>query len=162
MKTILRIIGAVVLLVLGGLAFLALKKPAQQPATSEKIERTPSAQLRESIYNDIRFELEIHASAEEAVLYPRARKIDELRALEKRSEKEHTAMRNCVRELDRFEANSDEWRAGVSRLRLTVEQHVRAEEGWLFPKLRELRTEVELKEWGEELELAKQRLLSAA
>lgn len=50
MKTLLKIAGGVVLvvlaLVLGGVAFLALRKPAQRPASTEKFEATPARLAR--------------------------------------------------------------------------------------------------------------------
>lgn len=46
MKTILLIVGALVALVLGGLAFLVVKQPAQRPAMGEKIEPTPERLAR--------------------------------------------------------------------------------------------------------------------
>ena len=52
MKTFLKIVGGVVLvvlaLVLGGVAFLSLRKPAQRPASTEKIEATPARLARGS------------------------------------------------------------------------------------------------------------------
>jgi hypothetical protein len=50
MKTFLKIIGGVVLvalaLVLGGMGYLSMKKPAQRPASTEKIEATPERLAR--------------------------------------------------------------------------------------------------------------------
>jgi mono/diheme cytochrome c family protein len=52
MKTFLKIVGGVVLvvlaLVLGGVAFLSMRKPAQRPASAEKLQATPARLARGS------------------------------------------------------------------------------------------------------------------
>lgn len=126
-----------------------------------KIEATRTPQMRETIYADIRREIESHGAAEEAVLYPVARRLAETEALGVHSEKEHARLRGLLKTLDSLDVASEGFTSNLRALKDAVDQHVAEEEGILFPKLRAALSLGQLDELGRRTGEARQGLVRA-
>jgi hemerythrin superfamily protein len=97
-------------------------------------------------------ELEVHASIEEELVYPRLAKIDA--GLEKHAEEEHGEMKSLIAQLRSGSGNTA---ALVDQLKSTVQDHVEEEESQAFPQLRE-RLGDELDSIGQTAQQRKQEL----
>jgi hemerythrin superfamily protein len=97
-------------------------------------------------------ELEVHASIEEELVYPKLAEIDS--ALEQHAEEEHGEMKSLISQL---RSGSGDTAALVDQLKSTVQDHVEEEESQAFPKLRE-RFGDELDSVGEAAQQRKQEL----
>ena len=81
--------------------------------------------------------LEVHASAEEVLLYP-----DVVRAVDDGAEqtedavRDHNGIRDSVRAVDRYAAGSDSWWAAVELARRVNDAHLHEEEREVLPSLR--------------------------
>lgn len=102
-------------------------------------------------------ELSVHDAIERELLYPLVReKIpSEGEGLAEHSLDEHEAVARLLADIEK--ADDSERRSLLTELMSDVKDHVAEEEGRIFPKLRTVMTESELKELGEKLEDAKRR-----
>lgn len=100
-------------------------------------------------------ELSKHAALEELLVYPLARRLLDGTATIDEHLREHLAVKRTLLELDKL-SNGDA-REGelMSSLQREVEEHVKEEEGTLFPQLREHADEEALKELGATLDEGK-------
>jgi hemerythrin superfamily protein len=106
----------------------------------------------ESIVEEICDELEVHASVEEELVYPRLAEIDS--EMEQHAEEEHEEMKSLIAQLRSGSGNT---RALVDQLKSTVQDHVEEEEAEAFPELRE-HLGNELERLGEAAQQRKQEL----
>jgi len=84
------------------------------------------------IVEEICNELEVHASVEEELVYPKLAEFDP--ELEQHAEEEHGEMKSLIAQL---RSGSGDTMALVDRLKSTVQDHVEEEESQAFPELRE-------------------------
>lgn len=84
------------------------------------------------IVEEICNELEVHASVEEELVYPKLAEFDP--ELEQHAEEEHEEMTSLIAQL---RSGSGDTVALVDRLKSTVQDHVEEEESQAFPELRE-------------------------
>lgn len=106
-------------------------------------------------------ELTIHATCEEKLFYPAARK-----ALDEDSEDlideaavEHRSLKNLIAEIDGQSADDKLFEANVTVLKEYVEHHVKEEENEMFPKLES--SELDLEALGAKLMQMKTELMQA-
>jgi CBS domain-containing protein/hemerythrin-like domain-containing protein len=101
-------------------------------------------------------ELSVHASIEEEIFYPEARTAvakaeeDVLEAYE-----EHHIVEWTLSELRNMQPNDERFDAKVSVLIELVREHIKQEEGDLFPQVRKALSRSELQELGERMEEGK-------
>jgi len=105
-------------------------------------------------------ELEKHSCAEEHAIYPRLSQHEESRDEAERAQKEHNAIRTCLKELDGLAPADERCSQLLAQLKEVVEQHVQEEETVLFEKMKKLFNEDELREIGAEFLAAKDDLSS--
>ncbi len=115
------------------------------------------ATRKRALFHAVDGELSIHTEAEEAILYPRARREPELKGLVEHAEDEHQSIKDKIALLRETDLEDREWNVLLRNLRDCVNHHVEEEEKELFPKMRELWSEAERKEIGEALIEAKER-----
>jgi hemerythrin superfamily protein len=100
--------------------------------------------------------LSVHASIEEEIFYPAARRLvadagdDVLEALE-----EHHLVRLTLAELETMDPSHERYSAKVAVLMENVRHHVEEEEGKLFPTIRKAAQPAQLRELGDQLVGAK-------
>ena len=106
------------------------------------------------IFRVIKQELDLHAQAEEAVLYPSFRNAEGFAEIIAHSRDEHQEMKNLMEEMTR-EKNEEDFEDDLDELIESALDHVEDEETELFPKVRNLASEAELEVLGRKLEEAK-------
>jgi len=109
---------------------------------------------RQDLVQRISEALSAHASIEEEIFYPAARRIvaddDLLEALE-----EHHLVKLTLAELETMDPSHERYGAKVTVLIENVRHHVEEEEGELFPTIRKKLDRAQLREIGGELAAAK-------
>lgn len=85
-------------------------------------------------------ELTVHAAAEEKLIYPLVEKKDSDMSLE--AVEEHHLIKILLKELSNFDGSEENFKAKVTVLKEVVEHHVKEEEHELFPKLKEMDTDL--------------------
>lgn len=108
------------------------------------------------LVDEIITELSVHAAIEEQVFYPATREARQeneetvLEALE-----EHHLVKLSLSELEKLDPADERFNAKVTVLMENVRQHVKEEEGEMFPKVRKAMKPEQLRALGEQLEEAK-------
>jgi hemerythrin-like domain-containing protein len=113
----------------------------------------PDADLRtwdEEIAQQFEAEIQFHFAAEERLLFPVARKFEELTALADELQAEHTVLRNSFSEAEARKLTA--W--GLSAFAERLSRHIRKEERQLFERMQELVKPEELAALGVQLEAA--------
>ena len=111
---------------------------------------------RQDLVQRITEALSVHASIEEEIFYPAARRFvadagdDVLEALE-----EHHLVKLTLAELETMDPGHERYGAKVTVLIENVRHHVEEEEGQLFPAIRKTLDTAQLREIGDELVAAK-------
>ena len=102
----------------------------------------------------IKTELQTHAHIEESIFYPALDDTDseDVAELVDEALDEHHAVEVLLDEIDRLNRDGQELRGKVADLKDKVEQHASREEEEMFARARELLTEDDLDEIGQELE----------
>jgi hemerythrin superfamily protein len=119
--------------------------------------RSASTGTKRTILDEITRELTKHTYAEETVLYPVLRaSISDGESLMDDAVTEHQEAKGLLVELEDADVGSLEADAKVATLRRAIEQHVRDEEGEIFPEMERLLDRARLEGLGLEIENAKQ------
>jgi hemerythrin-like domain-containing protein len=131
-----------------------------------RIEVSVARATKERLFQELRYELEAHATAEETVLYPRAARTADLENLAEHAIEEHEKVRTMMDDLARLLSTSgslddEELEDRLLLLKEAVEDHVEEEEAELFPELERRLNEAELHELGTDVLSAKQDLKKA-
>jgi hemerythrin superfamily protein len=122
----------------------------------EKAEATEDDKEKKRIFSEIQSELETHARIEENVFYPAMEKHEGLKELVLESIEEHRQIKTLLKEIDNLKADSEKLEPKLSVLMENVEHHAEEEEeGKMFPKIRQICSQQDLEELGQELEAAK-------
>lgn len=80
--------------------------------------------------------LRIHAQIEEELFYPIARRATQDDVLVDHAEREHAQAREAIARVESMTSDDPEFRQAVADLANEVAEHVRGEEGELFPQMR--------------------------
>lgn len=88
----------------------------------------------------IGYDLTVHATIEEEILYPFLRQVDA--RLADHAEEEHGEVKSLITKLQEMEPDSKWLRPTVLRLKFNVESHVDEEEEKVFPLLRPYKQEL--------------------
>jgi hemerythrin superfamily protein len=122
----------------------------------EQAEGTEDQKEKNKIFSEIQTELETHARIEETVFYPAMQKHEELKDLVLESIEEHRQIKTLLKEIDNLKSDSEKFEPKLAVLMENVEHHAEEEEeGKMFPKIRQICSEEDLEELGQELEAAK-------
>ncbi|MDQ6783966.1 MAG: hemerythrin domain-containing protein [Actinomycetota bacterium] len=101
-------------------------------------------------------ELSVHASIEEMVFYPAARRsARQTTSMVLESLEEHLGAKRLLADLEKMEPKDERFNAKVTVLMEQIRHHVSEEEEDLFPAVADALSEERLKELGEALESAK-------
>lgn len=102
-------------------------------------------------------ELSAHAAIEEAILYPRMRKLGgQFEELVREADVEHAEAKKALSELVPLKADDPLLDAKMAALIGGVRHHVKEEEEEMLPKFRDSLSPQELEELGEQLAVAKE------
>ena len=124
----------------------------------EQAEETEDQKEKTKIFSEIQTELETHARIEETVFYPAMEKHEELKNLVLESIEEHRQIKTLLKEIDNLKSDSEKFDPKLAVLMENVEHHAEEEEeGKMFPKVRQICSQKDLEDLGQELEAAKNR-----
>lgn len=124
----------------------------------EEAEGTEDQKEKRKLFDEIQTELETHARIEETVFYPAMEKREELKDMVLESIEEHKQVKTLLREMDNLKADSEKFEPKLKVLMENVEHHAEEEEeSKMFPKIREICSQGELDQLGNELEAAKNK-----
>lgn len=135
-------------------AFELLKEDHRKVSTLfQEIESAP-VQTKRDLFEQLKSELDLHATIEETIFYPALENSEEAREITLEAYEEHKVVKDLLAELEGMTPD-DEWSAKLTVLRENVEHHVEEEEGELFRKARQALTEDEIEQIGDEMQAAK-------
>ena len=124
----------------------------------EAVEETEDQKEKNRIFAEIQSELETHARIEETVFYPAMEKHEELTDMVLESIEEHKQIKTLLKEIANLTSDSDKFEPKLQVLMENVEHHAEEEEeGKMFPKIRQICSQQDLEELGQELEAAKDK-----
>lgn len=112
---------------------------------------------REKLFTALKEALIKHAHAEEKVFYPPLREKQQSHDMVEHGIDEHHTVENLLQKLDGIPADSDDWIDALQNLKEKVQDHVREEEGDIFPKAQQLLGDDKLNQMQEQFEEAKAR-----
>lgn len=132
----------------------------QAKAAFQKIEGAP-AHERRALWAKLHPELELHEKMEETCLYaPVAREIHADPALAQWTTAHHQEVQEAeslIKEINHQDPSDEGWLATVKKLRGALEQHIRKEEGEIWPKIERAWDAARLEDAGRQMDAMKQR-----
>lgn len=123
-----------------------------------KAEEAGDPRELETLFRDIKAELEIHKEAEERTFYAALSNFPEFADRIEEAMEEHVEIEELLEELSSLAAEDDDFRSQLSELREEAEHHVREEEGEIFAQARKLLDDEQASRIAEEFRLEKQGL----
>jgi hemerythrin superfamily protein len=109
---------------------------------------------RKDLVDQVTIELVRHAVAEETQVYPEVeKKVSEAEA--ERAKREHAEAEQTLKRLDDMEPDDPAFEEALGTLMREIREHVREEEGQMFPDMRRVFTPEELVEMGRKVEAFK-------
>jgi hemerythrin superfamily protein len=128
----------------------------------DKLQAAAGADTQAELFAQVKEALELHASAEEEVLYPRVRKeAPEGREEVKDAVEEHDQIREALKEVEEHQAGTELFTLAVAQLVATTKHHVGVEEAELLPDFRNNSEASERESLGRAFEAAKTKTSAA-
>jgi hemerythrin superfamily protein len=121
--------------------------------TTERAQKT-----RTELFAQLKQELDIHARIEETIFYPSIKRAAETREIVLEGFEEHHVIKMLLKELEAMPVDTEEWAAKIKVLQENVEHHVEEEEGEMFQKARDVLSEDEINQLGQQMEEMKRQL----
>jgi hemerythrin superfamily protein len=121
--------------------------------TTERAEKT-----RTELFAQLKQELDIHAKVEESIFYPAIKQAAETREIVLEGFEEHHVIKMLLAELDSMPVDTEQWKAKFTVLKENVEHHVEEEEGEMFQKARDVLSEEQINQIGEQMAEMKKQL----
>ena len=120
--------------------------------------RSRSPAKKRQLADRICRELTVHATVEEEVFYPAARKAIKDNALMNEATVEHASVKDLIAQIRGMNPGDEMFDAKVTVLGEYIDHHVKEERTEMFPKVR--KTKLDLVKLGEQLEQRKQVLMA--
>lgn len=120
-----------------------------------------SESKKEKLFSQLKHELEVHASSEEAVFYMPLKKEDATHTMILEAIEEHNVMRTMLKEMN-SPSKDEKWFAKLSVLRENVEHHVDEEEGELFDEAKDILDDSQIKDMAKQMEEMKKSQMAGA
>jgi len=114
---------------------------------------------RQGILGQLQAALRPHVEAEQAVLYPPLREMDEVHDQAVLGLEQHRAATSLLDEIRSMGPTDGEWKARAQRLKSLVAQHIAFEEDEVFPQVRTLISESSAGQIVSRLESEENRVL---
>ena len=129
--------------------------------------RTAGPEDREPLWTKLKPELKVHEQMEERALYgPVADEVGSrdqtLGQWRERHHEEVMKAEELIGEIDELDPTDDEWMDKVATLQETLEDHIREEEGEIWPRIRQAWDAAKLERAGQEMERLKRELMPRA
>jgi hemerythrin superfamily protein len=103
-------------------------------------------------------ELSLHADLEEQVFYPAVQEAAKENELVLKAMEEHDLVKSLMQQLEKLSPEEDRFQPKVTVLIENVREHVKEEEGEMFPKLKEALKPAQLQELGHRMEEGKKAI----
>ena len=120
--------------------------------------RSRSSAKKRQLADRICRELSVHATVEEEIFYPAARKAIKDNPLMNEATVEHAGAKDLIAQILGMDAGDEMFDAKVTVLGEYIDHHVKEERTEMFPKVR--KTKLDLVKLGEQLELRKKALMA--
>src|SRR4051794_23427680 len=115
-----------------------------------------SPEERQDTVEHVIAELVRHAIAEESYLYPAIEdRVPNGKAIADKERADHQEVEELLKQLEGEDPHSPESRPTLTKLVTSLHEHIADEEGNLFPALRQVYSEQELKDLGDKVRTAK-------
>jgi len=117
-------------------------------------------QTRQSLFDQIDAQLDVHATIEEQIFYPAVREVrsEEAKDMVLEALEEHKVLKTLLEEIAALTPADDEFDAKMKVLRENVEHHVEEEEKEMFPEAQKQLSEKVRNELGSRMETRKDEL----
>lgn len=115
---------------------------------------------RQTLFSQLKQELEIHTSFEEKVFYPEAEEKTGMDDVIRDAMEEHDEAKQLLEALADMDPTSAEWMETIEELAEALSHHIRDEEQKLFPAAREKIDPTEAEKLGREYVEMKEKALS--
>ena len=122
-----------------------------------QFEQGGNAQEFQMLFMQLYDALVLHTIIEEQVFYPMLKNFPETAGLIHEAYNEHAEAKQTLTKIGGADNTSTEWGQMMTKLMREITQHVQEEEGTLFPKVRQLMSEAQLRQLGDQLQQAKDR-----
>ncbi|MBA3322367.1 MAG: hemerythrin domain-containing protein [Pyrinomonadaceae bacterium] len=126
-------------------------------AIFEQLEQTSDVTTRQTLFAQVKQELDLHAYVEETLFYPKLKEAAETREIILEAYEEHQEVKDLLTEMQGLSPDGDEWSDLLQELKESVEHHVDEEENEMFPQAREVLSASEIDQLGTQIEAAKQQ-----
>ena len=123
-------------------------------STTERGEKT-----RKELFEKIKSELMIHERIEEEIFYPALKSHPKAKDIVLESYEEHHVVDEIMGELEATDVTDETWGAKFKVMKENVEHHMQEEEGELFPLARQIISEEEAIELGQQFAAERERHL---
>ena len=120
--------------------------------------RSRSSAKKRQLADRICRELSVHATVEEEIFYPAARKVIKDNPLMNEATVEHAGAKDLIAQIRGMDAVDEMFDAKVTVLGEYIDHHVKEERTEMFPKVR--KTKLDLVKLGEQLEQRKKVLMA--
>jgi hypothetical protein len=126
----------------------------------EQFDAATQPSRKRAIFQEIKVALDVHTALEEEIFYWEAdlHGQQKLRQLLEEARGEHAKIKDLLRDADGRAPESGEFDAGVAAIKGAVEHHVEEEEGEMFPQIRTVFSEDDLRELAERMEARRTEL----
>jgi len=133
-------------------------------AIFQQLEPTSEADTaqRQTLFAQLKRELDLHAHIEETLFYPRLKQAAETHDITIEAIEEHQEVKDLLAELQHTPPDDESWGDLLLELKENVEHHVEEEENEMFPQAREVLSQQEINEIGSQIQAAKQQQKSSS
>ncbi len=117
---------------------------------------------RQTLFTQLKQELDIHAHVEETILYPVLKQVSETREITVEAYGEHQEVKDLLAELEAMPIDDEEWNDTLLELKSNVEHHVDEEENEMFERARTVLSPGQIDDIGNRIEEAKRQQKAAS
>ena len=132
----------------------------QVKAAMAELGETESAEDRETLFTDLRRDLEVHEVIEEEIFYPALREHPRAKDIVLEGYEEHHVVDVLLGELSALPFDDEAWGAKAKVMIENVEHHIEEEEGEMFEQARAVFDAAELDGLGERMATRKAAALA--
>ncbi len=125
----------------------------------EQLLAARSADRREKIFEDIKYELTLHAETEQATFYAALENEKETSEKIEHAEEEHGEIKQYLAKLSKMSPESEKWIEVFGEFKHAVEHHVQEEEGDIFEKAKQVLSDSQAEKLAVKMDELKQKAM---
>jgi len=108
----------------------------------------------------LKTQLQAHETVEEEIFYPALKRFAQAKDVVLEAYEEHDVVDTIMKELEATSYEDEAWTAKFTVMKENLEHHIEEEEGEMFDQARQVMSDDELAELGEEMAARKEALLN--